>query len=139
MSLQSIKIDCPKTNTCFGEILYPGLTIGVKLASGAYQPIEFILDSGADITTVPRSLSQLVGFSLPSDPDTFLTDASGGRTPCFKGRLHLQLQDIYFEIRCLFSDSDQTPFLLGRLDFFSLFNIYIHGSNCHIILEKIVP
>ena len=53
--IQNIIIEVPKTNTPFGNIIfYPGLIVGVQLITGNYQNFEFILDSGADCTVVPK-------------------------------------------------------------------------------------
>lgn len=132
----TIRIACPKADTIFGEIFYPGLIIDVWLNSIGYQPFEFILDSGADCTMVPRSISVLLGIRLPTLPDTYVAGISGRGIPAYKGRLKLRIQGEEFEVRCLFTKSDRTPFLLGRLDVFSLFHVHFDGHNCQIILKK---
>lgn len=134
--MPSIRIPCPKTATIFGEIFYPGLIVEVWLTSIGYQPFEFILDSGADCTMVPRYMSDLVGIQLPGLPDTYVAGISGRKMPAYKGQLRLRIQSEEFEARCLFTKSNRTPFLLGRVDFFSLFNVHFDGQNCQIILER---
>ena len=110
----------------------------VKLADGNYQPIKFVLDSGADCTMVPRRMAHLVRYSLPAQPDTSVSGIYGGRMPGYSGRIKLQIQSEDFEVRCVFTQSNRTPFLLGRLDFFSFFNVQFDGRNCHIILERVI-
>lgn len=131
-----IRIICPKTNTIWGEIFYPGLKVDVWLTLVGYQPIEFILDSGADCTLVPRYMANLVGIPIPSMPDTYVTGITRRRMPAYKGRLRLRIQSEEFEVRCLFTRSNTTAFLLGRLDFFSLFDVRFDGRNGQIILSR---
>lgn len=135
--MPSIKLPCPKTNTPFGEIFYPGLVVDVLLASIGYQPFEFILDSGADCTIVPRNMADLVGFQLPSAPNAYVAGISGKKMPAYKGQLRMRIRREEFELRCLFTKSNRTPFLLGRIDFFSIFNVHFDSRNCQIVLERL--
>ncbi len=135
--MSSIKIPYPKTDTIFGEISYPGLVVEVWLTSRGYQPFEFILDSGADCTMVPRYMASLVGIQLPDVPDTYVRGITSGRMPANKGQLRLRLEGEEFEVRCLFTKSNRTPFLLGRIDFFSLFDVHFDNQNSQIILERL--
>ena len=134
--MSSIRIPCPKTNTTFGEIIYPGLNVEVLLPNLGFQPFEFILDSGADCTMVPRSMAALVGFSLTSTPDIYVTGIARRPMPAYIGRLNMRIQQETFEVRYLFMQSDRTPFLLGRVDFFSIFDVSFDGNSCSIVLTR---
>ena len=134
--MQSIKLACPKTNTPFGEVFYPGLIVDVLLDSGKYQSFEFILDSGADCTVVPHYVAKLTGNHLPAKPDAHMTGIAGISMPCYKGNLSLRIRRQKFNVRCLFTESDKTPFLIGRIDFFSTFQILFDGNDCSIVLTK---
>jgi len=76
-------------------------------------------------------------MQLPDSPDTYVAGISGRSIPAYKGQLKLRIQGEEFEARCLFTKSDRTPFLLGRIDVFSLFDIRFDGHNGQIILEKV--
>lgn len=134
--MPSIKLGCPKADTDFGEIFYPEISVEVLLSTGVYQHIEFILDSGADCTLVPRGMANWVGFQLPNVPDAHVAGISGRGMPAYKGRLKMRIKSEEFEVRCLFTKSNKTPFLLGRVDFFTLFDVRFNGRNCHIVLKK---
>lgn len=134
--MPSIRLTCPKTSTIWGEIFYPGLKVDVWLTLFGYQPFEFILDSGADSTLVPRYMANLVGVQIPPVPDIYVTGITRRRMPAYKGRLRLRIQNEEFEVRCLFTRSNTTAFLLGRLDFFSLFDVHFDGRNGQIVLSR---
>jgi hypothetical protein len=112
------------------------LVVDVLLPGIGYQPFEFILDSGADCTMVPRSMATLAGFQLPANPDVYVTGVSARRIAAYSGQLQMRIQQETFKIRCLFTKYDSTPFLLGRVDFFSIFNIFFDGRAGNIILTR---
>ena len=133
-----IRIPCPSiTNPNFGEIFSPGLVVQVRLANGDYQPFEFILDSGADCTLVPRYMANLVGYQLPASPNASVSGISGHPMPAYTGEMSLRIQTEDFAVRCLFTQSNRTALLLGRLDFFSLFNVQFDGQGHYIILDRV--
>ena len=134
--MPSIKIDCPKANTPFGEIFYPGLNVGVLLPNKGYQAFEFIVDSGADCTVVPRDMATLVGIKLPRQADEYLTGVSGKSMACYKGKLSLKIQNQKFDVQCLFTRSNKTPLLLGRVDFFSIFQVLFDGNDCSMLFTR---
>jgi hypothetical protein len=120
-------------------MFYPGIAVGVQLTSGKYQTFEFILDSGADCTVVPNFLATMAGVKLSPTPDAFMTGVAGISMPCYKGKLNLKIKEHEFTVRCLFTDSDTTPLLIGRIDFFSTFTILFDGDGCSIELVKRKP
>ena len=134
--MQSIKFACPKTDTPFGQMFHPCIPVGVLLNSGKYQTFEFILDSGADCTIVPRFLANMTGIKLPPKPDEYMTSADGISMPCYKGNLSLKIKEHELSVRCLFTEFDTTPFLIGRIDFFATFKILFDGDECSVVLVK---
>ena len=117
-------------------MFYPGIIVEVLLVSGKYQPIEFILDSGADCTVVPHFVSHLTGNQLPPTPDAHMIGIAGVSMPCYKGNLSLKIGAEKFNVRCLFTESDKAPILIGRIDFFSRFQVLFDGNSCNIVLTK---
>ena len=134
--MRSIKLACPKTPTPFGEMFYPGLIVEVRLDSGKYQPFEFILDSGADCTVIPHYLAIMTGNHISAKPDAHMTGVAGISMPVYKGNLFLRIQKTEFNVRCLFTESDNTPFLIGRVDFFATFKILFDADECCIVLTR---
>jgi len=135
--LPSIKIPYPKASTIFGEVGYPGLIVEVWLNTIGYQPFEFILDPGADCTMLPRYMANLVGVQILPPPDTYIHGITGQGMPAYKGQVKLKIESEEFEIRCLFTESNRTPFLLGRVDFFTLFDVHFDNRNNQIVLKRL--
>lgn len=134
----SIKIPYQyKRSPYFDKICDIGLAVEVWLPSIGYQPFEFALDSGADCTLVPRSMANLTGITLPSTPNAEVYGIDDEPMPAYRGQLKLKIESEEFEVRCLFTESDATPLLLGRVDFFSLFNVHFDNRNNQIVLERL--
>lgn len=134
--MQSIEFPCYETDTPFGKMFWPAIPVGVRLYSGKYQTFEFIVDSGADCTVVPHFLANMVGIKLPLKPNAFMTGIDGDSMPCYKGTLDLKIKEHEFPVRCLFTETDTTPLLIGRIDFFAKFKILFDGDGCSIVLVK---
>lgn len=134
-----IKVPYPEIQkpTIYGNVCYPGLVVEVWIPSKGYQSFEFILDSGADITMAPRGMAKLVGVRLPRKADTWIYGIKGQKMAGYKGELKLRINGEEFGVKCLFTKSDKTPFLIGRVDFFSLFNVHFDNRNAQIILERL--
>lgn len=137
--MPSIKIPYPKTSTIFGEVGYPGLIVEVWLTHTGYQPFEFVLDPGADCMMLPRFMANLVGCQILdlNSPDTYVHGITGQGMPAYKGQVKLKIESEEFEVRCLFTKSNRMPFLLGRVDFFSLFDVHFDNQNEQIVLTRL--
>jgi len=134
--LPSIKLACPRTETPFGEMFFPGIMVDVLLASSKYQSFEFILDSGADCTILPHFMANLTGNHLPRKADARMEGVAGISQACYKGKVSMRIGKEEFKVRCLFTGSDRTPFLIGRIDFFSIFRVCFDGNDCNITLTR---
>lgn len=134
----SIRIPYTKKQTIFGEVSNPLIVIQVLTQQG-YQRFIFLIDSGADCTMVPRYMARLVGINLGSQPDTLIRGVEATRRGlrAYKGELKVRLGGEEFSLRCLITESDNTPLVLGRLDFFSKFNVTFDSTKEEVILEKI--
>jgi hypothetical protein len=57
------------------------LTVAVRGAGGKFFPLPFLLDTGVDYTTIPRSVADHLGVELTArtSPGPVLTLALGGR------------------------------------------------------------
>lgn len=132
----SIRVPYTKKQTIFGEINNPLIVIQVLTQQG-YQRFIFLIDSGADCTMVPRYMARLVGINLGSQPDTLIRGVEATRRGlrAHKGELKVRLGSEEFSLRCLITESDNTPLVLGRLDFFSKFNVTFAKEE--VILDKI--
>jgi len=87
-------------------------------------PQLFYVDSGADITLIPKSVGDLLGLTLASSREIREIKGIGERgVPIVIRRLRLQVGSKIFSARVAWCLIEEVPLLLGRLDCFRLFEI----------------
>lgn len=105
-----------------------------------YQPVLFLLDTGADFTMLPKHLAEWLGIDLSTLPQNRSYGIEGNKgVIVWAGKIRVKICRHELEIRCLFSDNESCPYLLGRADIFSHFNILFDNANSKIKLTKINP
>jgi len=93
------------------------------------------IDSGADISLVPRNFGMLL--------DLDLTKNLGQIRGIGEAIVPLSLQDVIFRventdinIKIAVALINEVPYILGRYDFFKVFKISFHERDCIVIMEK---
>lgn len=131
-----IEFSLQEKRTRFGLIADPKITVFVRARSGIY-PFRFLLDTGADFSIIPFSMAEDLGIDLAQCPMDHCSGIQGHPLRVYHTRLVVRIGDVELTLRCLISESDTTPFLLGRADLFSRFNITFDNERKKIFLAAI--
>ena len=117
----------------------PDVKIPIHLLTKyGYQPMAFLLDTGADFTMLPKSIAKWIGIDLNTLPQNRSYGIEGAKgVKVWVGKIQVKICRHELEIRCLFSDNEACPYILGRADIFSHFNIFFDNTNGKIKLAKI--
>jgi predicted aspartyl protease len=121
----SVSIEFPllKKVTAFGVIEDALIPATLQTRRGTLR-LQFILDTGADFSMLPRHMADVVGVDLMQAPSGRSLGIEGGRgIQTWLGRIMVTLGPYPLRLRCLFSANERTPYLLGRADLFSAFVI----------------
>ena len=106
-----------------GKISVPVVTVELETIKG-FWPFEMLLDSGADVTTLP--LVSLASYfpNFKKDPKNkiIIGGVEGRGIFAYSHSIHTKLGNRNFLLRCYFIESNVAP-LLGRLDFWDKFSI----------------
>jgi hypothetical protein len=87
-------------------------------------PQLFYVDSGADITLIPKSVGDLLGLKLTSPREIREIKGIGERgVPIVIRRLQFQVGSKVFPVRVAWCLLEEVPLLLGRLDCFRFFSL----------------
>ncbi len=132
----SIEFPLLKKHTSLGEVSFPKIPVSVKTIKG-FQAFPFLLDAGADFTMLPASMQKLLSIEGAALTPITVYGIERQGVPCLAAKIHLRIAHVEFDARCVISSSDQTPFILGRMDFFPKFNIVFDNKNEKIILTPI--
>lgn len=92
----------------------------------------FILDSGADITIVPKSVGEILGFKKTK---LHYLGGVGGRIGYYVNKANIKLAGKSFNIDVAWSTSDEVPLLLGRKDVFNKFKICFIEKKSQVIFK----
>ena len=133
----SIEFPLRFKETPLGSVSDPIIPLDV-LTNNGYRRFEFLLDSGADCTVVPKYMSHLIGINLHSIEPQQTYGLRNDPLIVYPATLNLRIRGIFFQVRCLITDKDDTSLLLGRLDLFPHFNITFDNRRHKIIFSEIL-
>lgn len=109
----------------FGQIYIPTAKVFfynsfLKLWTASW----LIIDTGADMTTLPKYMADKLNVSLGRDCWKDKTGGVGGEEIIYiyKKKIKVKIGDVERQVPIAFLNSDQVPPLLGRLGFLETFN-----------------
>jgi predicted aspartyl protease len=100
----------------FGKIKIPSVELTLK-ATGEVR-LYAIVDSGAVISLFPRSVCDLLGLKYEAGMKASLISATREEIPVRVHEVRIKIGEIEFSARVGFSEVENVPHLLGRLDVF---------------------
>lgn len=110
----------------FGKIRRPVAQVQFQHQKDkSWQPIEMIIDTGADYTLLPKFLAPVLGISLDKDCKSITTQGVGGNSQVYllKKKISIKLDHFKRNIPIGFLKNDSVPPLLGRQEFFETFKV----------------
>lgn len=122
--------------TPYGPLLTPHIRLQVNTIYG-WRPYQFLLDTGADFTVVPESLATLIDLDLRRCPQEYTLGIDDRPLPARVGSITISLGDEIVRVRCHFLKSENTPYLLGRMDLFSRFDIFLRNGQRRVSFTRI--
>jgi hypothetical protein len=115
----------------FGHIYRPIALVEFKhRVEDTWQPIEMIVDTGADYSILPRSYAAPLGVDLDRDCVALHTVGIGGSEQVFLYRGQpIRLGRYERKIAVGFLSREQGPALLGRHEFLETFRVILAGRK----------
>jgi len=118
-------------HTRLGIIPDPVIPIPVLTKCG-YQKFDFLVDTGADCSIMPESVAQDLGIDVGSLPKMHFSGIEGGTINGYIAKITVKITATPIKITCALSTNKKSPFILGRKDVFSKFNIVFDNKNKNI-------
>lgn len=100
-------------------------------------PQELYIDSGADVTLLPYSVGDLLGFRMKPGEETEEIGGIAGKIPIVFRQVKIKIDNYQLEIKMAWSLFEEVPPLLGRKDIFDSFEITFKQNQDLIIFEKV--
>lgn len=118
-----------------GIIPLPIANLPVKTKFGVYL-VRFLVDSGADTTTLPISIASLFTFKQDQSKKSWVSGVEGRKVAAYSSQIEIGFGKKFYTIRCHFIDSKVTP-LLGRLDIWDKFNWFFDNKRKQVVFDRI--
>lgn len=113
----------------FGTISRPVTRI-ILINGNVEFPEHVYVDSGADISLIPKSVGDALGFEINSPNEITEIKGIGERgVPIVIKNVKIKIGDKLFEARIAWALIEEVPLLLGREDVFNLFDIYFKKNK----------
>lgn len=126
--------------TYFGEIYRPYAIVNVysKLRN-KWQPLEMVIDTGADYTLLPKIYSMILGINLNKDCKKEQTIGIGGSEAVYQyKKLPIKIGNWQKNIPAGFLDRNDIPPLLGRLGCLEIFRLLFQNHKSIFELSQII-
>ena len=111
----------------FGTIYRP--VAKVKLFGEVIVKEIFYVDSGADLTIIPRSVGELLGLKLKESEIIDLYGVGEGALSVVIKKIKMVIVDKKIEARIGWALTEKVPLLLGRLDIFDKFEVIFNQNE----------
>ena len=110
-------------STLIGDIHRPVVTVHLQSRDGRWVGFTLYADSGADITLLPKSACDGLGFVLEAGEEGHVGGITQGRIRVYVHEINMKLGEEVFAAKVAFADTDTVPPLLGRTDVFDRFKV----------------
>lgn len=131
-----VKFSFKKENSrIFG--LIPRPVARIILINGNEQVPEMVyVDSGADVTLIPRSVGELLNFKIEPDDKIVEIKGIGERgIPIVIKRVKIKIGEKLIDARIAWSLIEEVPLLPGRVDIFKLFDITFEKERKTVFVD----
>lgn len=121
-----------------GRLFYPIVWINLKTVSG-WQPFEFLVDTGADTTTLPLHLLPVLGLKKQNLTKSSTLGVGSINVPTWEFRMPVRLGHHEFTIHtsAVEDDNQSMPLLLGRKGVFEeTHSLFIDSKNKKTVIMK---
>jgi hypothetical protein len=113
----------------------PTHVVNFILDDGKESPIEMIIDSGADITYLPKKVGERLGLVRLQHDLVFEARSVGSIVPYVFRQMQVNIDGIFLSIRVIWGqgEQDEDEALLGRLDIFDRFDVLFSPKKRKVI------
>lgn len=119
----------------FGNIPTIKILLGVESPKNLL-PFYFLLDTGADVSSLPASAAPKLGIDLSKCRKIPMSGFEGSTISVYKSKIRLRFKKL-ISVPCVFHPDDNVPILLGRAGILNRFNIFLDGKKKEITFEEL--
>ncbi len=114
----------------FGNVFEPILKLSVVYPNQGVEQVEFLLDSGALVSSLPREEAKKMGYDSLADLQRSTFRGYGGTSSfAYKGDMTVLLNNREEKIPVVFTEAQATKKILGRSGFFQKYSIHFNAKK----------
>ncbi|MBI4225730.1 retroviral-like aspartic protease family protein [Candidatus Roizmanbacteria bacterium] len=121
-----------------GRLFYPIARLAVKTIAGWYD-FDFLVDTGADVTTVPSHFLPVLGLKKSNLSTSYTTGVGGFSVKTWDFLLTLKVGETKLRVvaSAVETKEDSEPLLLGRKDIFETrFNLFLDSKRKLTVISE---
>ncbi|MDP7975202.1 MAG: aspartyl protease family protein [Thermoprotei archaeon] len=122
-----------------GRALRPRVPLQLKTGNGTWTTISVYVDSGADITLLPRSAADILGLRLKSGNEVIMAGLSGELVRSYIHQVEAKVGNLpSFTMKVGIAEKESQVPVLGREGFFDRFRVTFDPSSKSTKLSPLV-
>lgn len=119
-----------------GKLFYPIVQIDLKTLFG-WQKFDFLVDTGADVTTLPFSFARTLGIDITKLAKSSTQGVGGIIVTTWNLSIPIQIGKDGFTIHASIVKGNTIPPLLGKKDIFDKrYSLTVDSKKCLTIILK---
>lgn len=118
-----------------GNVFEPVIDLPVKTVT-SYENWEFLIDSGAVISSLPNDWAQKTGQDLAFMKRSTFRGFGGKTSFAYQGEMKVRLGEEDVVLPVVFTEASGTKSLLGRKGFFENYSLYFNHKEKRIEIRK---
>ncbi|MGC8601485.1 MAG: hypothetical protein ACP5GO_04835 [Thermoprotei archaeon] len=121
-----------------GKSLRPRIPLQIKTKSGKWVTVSLYLDTGADISILPKSMSDILGVNLKSGNEVIVVGLAGELIRAYLHDIECKIEGSEpFTIKFAISEKESIVPILGREGIFQRFNVRFNNVASQVELDAI--
>lgn len=118
-----------------GMVFEPIIPLNIKTTSG-YEEWEFLIDSGAVVSSLPRDWADKMGLDLNMLTRSTFRGFGNSKSFAYQGSMVVRIGEVDKEIPVVFTEAAGTKSLLGRKGFFQDYSVYFNHEDKQIEIRQ---
>ena len=118
----------------FGEVSIP--VAKIFLQGKEEVGVDVIVDTGAVISVFPKSLCDLLGLNFEEGRGTSVRTATGEEIRIRVHTVKMRIGNYGFDARAAFSEDENIPYVLGRLDILDKVEIRFERNGTRFLMHQ---
>jgi hypothetical protein len=110
-------------STLVGEIYRPTVIVFLQAKNKRWVGFTLYADSGADVTLLPKSACEGLGYDLEAGELGHVGGITRGRIKVYVHEISMRLGEEILRVKIAFAQTENVPPLLGRTDVFDHFKV----------------